>query len=231
MASKKFLNKTCVYCRVPNSSSTRDHVLAESFFEGVVKPSKLPQAPACIPCNNIKSDLETYLAAVLLFGSRLKNSKQILAESALKRLKRNKKLHKELVAGATTKWKLNPENGLILPAIEDIPFDNEKFNRWLVYVVQGLSFCYFRTILSDQDGIGINMMRAIDSRCSLFDEIFKRGSIVQENLSEVFHFRGVMTENIIVWELKILGGLTFDEGNKSPDRIFGVVTKHQLQKS
>ncbi|MES2676895.1 MAG: hypothetical protein V4612_01090 [Pseudomonadota bacterium] len=231
MASKKFLNKTCVYCRVPSSSSTRDHVFAESFFEGVVKPSKLPQAPACSICNTTKSNLETYLAAVLLFGSRLKNSKKILSESAIKRLRKNHKLHKELVVGSTTKWKLNPANGLILPAIEHIPFDNEKFTKWLIYIVQGLSFCYFKTILFDNDGIGINMLRAIDNRCLIYDEIFKRCPIVEENLSEVFCFRGVVAENIIVWELKILGGLTFDESNKAPDRIFGVVTKNQLQKS
>ena len=231
MASKKFSNKTCVYCSAPGSSSTKDHVFAESFFEGVAKPNELPQVPACIVFNNIKSELETYLAAVLLFGSRLNNSKKILSESALKRLRKNQKLRRELVAGSTAKWKLNPENGLILRAIEYIPFDNEKFTKWLTYVVQGLSFCYFQTILSDSDGIGINIVRAIDNRCPIYDEIFKRCPVIQGNLSEVFSFRGVTAEKIIVWELKILEGLTFDEKNKAPDRIFGVITKSQLQKN
>ncbi len=229
MASKKFLNKTCVYCGIPSSSSTKDHVFAESFFEGVVKPSKLPQVPACVKCNNNKSDLENYLAATLPFASGLSNSVEILENSVPKRLQKNRKLHKELVMGTRPKWKFNPANGLIMPALEFIPFDNRKFAKWLLYVIKGVAFSHFNMIASDSNSIGVIILPAIDNHCLVYDEIFKRCVPVEENLSGVFSFRGVELESTIVMELKIFGGLTFDHGNKAPDRIFCTVVKNQSQ--
>jgi hypothetical protein len=46
MASKRYVGKTCPYCRVPGSSTTRDHVVAREFFL-IEDRNNLPIVPAC----------------------------------------------------------------------------------------------------------------------------------------------------------------------------------------
>lgn len=224
MPSKKFLNKTCVYCGGAKISSTRDHIFAESFFEGITKPAKIPQVPACKSCNHLKSNLEKYLTAVFPFGSMLSNSKEILINLVPKRLKKNQKLHKEILAGSVSKWKRNPRNGLFMPAVENIPFDNKSFEKWLIYIAQGLCFYHLEKIVPSNN-VKIVMLQAVHKMCSVYDEIFRRFPLIEDNLVGVFYYKGLEIENIIIWEIIILGGLMFDDRKEVPDRIFFVVNK------
>lgn len=92
--SKKFKNKTCIYC-ANATSETADHVFAREFFL-LNQRDGLPKVPSCQQCNKEKSDLEHYLTALLPFGGRHENAKDNLKKMVPKRLKKNKKLHREL---------------------------------------------------------------------------------------------------------------------------------------
>lgn len=63
MGSKKYRDKTCVYCGKEKSSTTGDHVIAREFFPTDARQN-LPQVPSCVACNNDKSFIEHYLLAV-----------------------------------------------------------------------------------------------------------------------------------------------------------------------
>ena len=67
MGSKKYKGKVCAYCAL-DLSSTADHVFCREFFPVGFRDG-LPKAPACEKCNGRKSALESYLTAILPFGS------------------------------------------------------------------------------------------------------------------------------------------------------------------
>jgi hypothetical protein len=67
--SKKFKNKTCVYCCGEGTSTTGDHVFAREFFLKS-RRANLPQVPACAGCNKEKSELEHYLEGEAKLGRR-----------------------------------------------------------------------------------------------------------------------------------------------------------------
>src|SRR6185437_3332389 len=98
--SKRFRNKTCVYCARDGSSSTGDHIFAREFFP-VERRNGLPMVPACVECNNAKSALEHYLTAVLPFGSQHPDAKAMLVNDVPRRLAKNQKLHQTLIAGSS----------------------------------------------------------------------------------------------------------------------------------
>lgn len=75
--SKKYRGKVCVYCRT-NKSSTADHIFPREFFQ-IDKRADLPKVPACQKCNNEKSKLEHYLAAILPFGATHSDAKKELS--------------------------------------------------------------------------------------------------------------------------------------------------------
>jgi hypothetical protein len=95
MGSKKYKNKTCVYCAKEQASSTEDHIFAKEFFLEN-KRGNLPQVPACDACNNKKFELEHYLTSVLPFGGQHSDSIDNLSSKVPKRLRKNKPLHDKL---------------------------------------------------------------------------------------------------------------------------------------
>ncbi|QUN41481.1 hypothetical protein KEH56_18815 (plasmid) [Burkholderia cenocepacia] len=68
MGSKRFRNKTCVYCGLEQGANTADHVIAREFFL-LAGRDNLPKVPACQECNTAKSRLEHYVLSVLLMGA------------------------------------------------------------------------------------------------------------------------------------------------------------------
>jgi hypothetical protein len=91
MASKRYVGKTCPYCRVPNSTTTRDHVVAREFFL-IEDRGDLPIVPACRACNQQKSALEHYALELMPLASRHPDAGQYNKKHLEPRLARKSEL-------------------------------------------------------------------------------------------------------------------------------------------
>jgi hypothetical protein len=127
MSSKKYRGKQCVYCGV-GDSATRDHVLARCLFARG-RTENLPQVPACKTCNNEKSKLELYLAAVLPFGAMHDDAMNVLEMEVRGRLSKNLPLCRA-VAENTCVIEVSNTSGDSDMCLM-VPFDGEKLQKWL----------------------------------------------------------------------------------------------------
>lgn len=136
-ASKRYKGKDCAYCGKPGSSSTNDHVVAQSFFLDDERATglDLPQVPACSSCNNEKSRLENYVVSAVLIGSRHPESQRYRSEKIVPRLIRNRKLQAELNIASPPSW-INV-NG-VLQQLHVVKIDSDKITRLLEMIVRGL---------------------------------------------------------------------------------------------
>jgi hypothetical protein len=132
--SKKFKGQRCAYCSL-HEAVTGDHIFAREFFLPSAR-ADLPQAPACLECNNEKSKLEHYLTAVLTFGGRHADASENLASMVRKRLEKNSKLHSNLMAGqrivSVSEKETKPEETIA------IPFDGAKLEQLFSMITRGL---------------------------------------------------------------------------------------------
>lgn len=120
--SKRYRNRTCVYCR-ERLSITADHVFAREFFP-LMERGGLPKVPACAQCNRLKSVAEHYLTALLPFGGQHRSAAEDLVTMVPPRLDRNAKLRRTLAAGKRDIWMKTPA-GVILPSMS-LPLDHES---------------------------------------------------------------------------------------------------------
>lgn len=143
LASKRFKGKTCVYCAV-NTSATGDHIFPRSLFSKV-RRDNLPQVPVCDPCNNTKSELETYLATALALGGQHPDA-QAMMGTLPEKLLRNEKLRRELVEDMrpTSIEEPPPRPGLIPLQFR---FRGEKLHDFLAYAAKGLLWHHWQVIL------------------------------------------------------------------------------------
>jgi hypothetical protein len=130
--SKKFKGKRCVYC-ADAPSTTKDHIFAQEFFLERHR-IKLPAAPACARCNAEKGKLEHYLTALLPFGACHPDAMENLATMVPKRLSKNARLHRRLVAGQGAAWARAGD--LVVPT-STLPIDNERFERLFQFIAKG----------------------------------------------------------------------------------------------
>lgn len=134
---------TCVYCAGEGISTTGDHVFARKFFpEG--KRDGLPIVPACETCNNTKSKLEHYLTAILPFAGRHADSSFLLENAVPRRLAKNQKLHRDLIARATTVAAI--ENGQPVESLA-IPFESERLVSLFGFIARGLCAHHFGVVI------------------------------------------------------------------------------------
>ncbi|WP_186192480.1 HNH endonuclease [Burkholderia gladioli] len=142
--SKQYKGKTCVYCARPGESSTGDHVVARSFFS-VDERDNLPQVPTCATCNSTKSALETYLTALLPQGARHRDDVADYWTESRRRIDKNKKLYRELQAGAAIYKRVD---GMGKPVTETtIPIDSLKLLELSKYIAKGLLFHHWQVIV------------------------------------------------------------------------------------
>ena len=126
MASKKFRDKTCVYCGRERMASTGDHVVAREFCPGTAREN-LPKVPACVACNNAKSKLEHYVLAVLPMGSLLPSAAAAIIEQVGPRLAKNEALRRQLASGQQMRWSRTPD-GRWQESVA-LPFDTTKLSE------------------------------------------------------------------------------------------------------
>lgn len=82
MVSSRYLGKTCPYCADPNSSNTRDHLIARQFLTVELRGDNII-LPACNPCNNQKAALEDYATTVIPLNSNASIESQRAAKERL----------------------------------------------------------------------------------------------------------------------------------------------------
>jgi len=213
MGSKKYKNKTCVYCAKEKISSTGDHIFAREFFLDNERDN-LPQVPACEVCNNIKSELEHYLTAVLPFGGQHSDSLSNLSSMVPKRLNKNKKLHKSLRSGMRRGWFVT-DSGVLIKSTS-IPIDFDKIERLMEYIVRGLCWEHMRVQLLEDDFVkvmavtkhGENYFRnkLFSLNCNLrINRELGKGTVSYEGI------QGTDDPKRTVWSIKLYGGIQMSD--------------------
>ena len=168
MGSKKYKGKPCVYC-VDGISGEGDHIISRKFFP-VKFRGNLPKAPSCKQCNEVKSLLEHYLTAVLLFSSDHITALKSQGEKVNRRLNKNLPLKNDLRSGISPAW-MPAKNGLLERTIA-IPFQSEKLIEYCEYIVRGLVWHEWDVIVPKH--YAIEVMSLTQHGYSFFrDYIFK----------------------------------------------------------
>ncbi|MGJ0486019.1 MAG: HNH endonuclease [Methylomicrobium sp.] len=215
MSSKKYKNKICVYCR-ESIASTADHVFPREIFQEHQR-GNLPKVPACKSCNNEKSRLEHYLLSVLPFGATHGNAHQALSVDVIRRLERNRKLHRKIKAGFG--YSYIPRQSKILEKRLSITLNSNALHDFVGYVARGLMWhhcerllpldCTFRAFTPSP--------RGLDHVTALF--ALNSPHRVQVNLGEnTVRYKGVMSEvdeGVSVWAVQLFGGITLSTRNHS----------------
>ncbi|MCZ8387807.1 HNH endonuclease [Achromobacter xylosoxidans] len=212
--SKQYKDKTCVYCAQPGKSSTGDHIVARSFFS-VDERSNLPQVPACASCNSTKSNLETYLTALLPQGARHQEDVSDYHAESRKRIEKNQKLVRELKAGVKISGRVD---GTGKPITETtIPIDSSKVLDLAKYIAKGLLFHHWQVIVPKDQIIHsqfmskagesffsdtISSLKRMRSNASL-DNYLKTTGLIQLGKQAVTYegFFSPLDEPLSVWRL------------------------------
>jgi hypothetical protein len=209
MSSKKYKNKTCVYCGNQNASSTSDHVFAKEFFL-IDKRDNLPQVPSCTECNNQKSKLEHELTAVLPFGGQHRDARENLSSMVPKRLNKNKPLYNKLKSGKARAL-FKTESGR-LEESTSIPADHDKLKTLIELIVRGL--CKYHMDVQLLPGYQIEVKFTDENGVKHFDGIMSRNCFnnhIEVNLGngtvKYKGVRGIEDPNVTVWLIKFYGGI------------------------
>jgi len=215
VASKKYKNKTCVYCR--NAlSCTADHVFPREIF---LKHQRnlLPKVPSCSRCNGEKSKLEHYLLSVLPFGATHSHAHQAISVDVKRRLEKNTKLHNKL--RREYGYGYAPGQGKILEKTLSLKFDGEILHKFISFVGLGLLWhhwekclpldCSFYTFTPSPTGM------------NLVSKLFNFQTPYRVNVKlggNTVRYKGVMSDKdecMSVWAVQLLGGITISTLNQS----------------
>lgn len=228
MASKKFKGKFCVYgCH--RLATTPDHVFAREFFLPGTSYEPI-KVPACVQCNNEKSQLEHYLTALLPFGGRHRDASLNLEQMVPKRLARNAKLHRLLSEHKGTTWV--KDNGDVYVPTMTLPVDFHKTEQLFKFITMGLIWHYWQVRLTAAHFITVLALSQHGEQ--EFDRKFFRvnhAAHVSNDLGQgTFIYEGVQgvdNPEITVWRFSIYGGLTLGGDPRAPDEgssVIGVMT-------
>jgi hypothetical protein len=225
--SKKFSKELCVYCAAYLSASP-DHVIARSFF---LKDRRdgLPQVPACKTCNNEKSRLETYLAAVLPFGGIHPDARAHLNQMVPPRLAKNARLHRELAESQA--WIQAHIQGRAEQRMV-IAIETEALERWVRMLVKGLAWYHWRIYLREEHEVLVTALTPAGE--AYYEErIFRlnarnrvqvalgHGTVTYEGM------QGVDCPEVTAWRIQLLGGIQFGGDPNHPDLVsslYGALT-------
>jgi hypothetical protein len=206
--SKKFKGQRCAYCSA-SEAVTGDHIFAREFFLLSAR-ANLPQAPICEQCNNEKSNLEHYLTTVLPFGGRHTHASENLALQVPKRLGKNTKLHRNLMAEQRI-VSVSGTGGTTAETIA-IPFDGEKLENLFSMITRGLVWYHWRVYLESSYRVQTHTITA--DGLEMYDQkLFRKNARnrVGEDLgSGTFAYEGAQAVDdpgVTVWKFRVYGGL------------------------
>ena len=207
--SKRFKGKTCVYCGVPGSSTTRDHVLAKKFVLERHR-SNLPTAPACLSCNNTKSHLETELTTLLPFGGRHHDAVETLHTMVPKRLEAQAKLRAEVERALAPRWFPAPSS-LFYPQEAALHIGADTLLKWLSLVALGMVWHHWRRIVVDKVDVEPHVLSRQAEQSLAYAFGLKVTHRVRECVGDgALTYEGVMNAeepNCSLWRFSIYGGI------------------------
>jgi hypothetical protein len=205
--SKRFKGKTCTYCSVAGVSDTGDHVFAREFFAKYER-ANLPKVPACRACNAAKSRLETYLTAVLPFGSRTSHATEMLNSMVPGRLSANPKLRQNLAEGISAMWL--DENGIHRPAM-GLPFDGKTLAALFRYITRGLITHHLNIVIPAHHYVGAGLLSPYGERLiGPWLSGAGRARVSQTLGNNVFRYEGLQSADepeLTIWRFEMYGGL------------------------
>lgn len=216
MASKKYRNKTCVYCGDAASAQTADHVVAREFF-AIDARANLPKVPACGDCNNRKSQLEHYVLSVLPMGGVHPGAAEATVNQVGPRLAKNAALQRALFVGQRDRLVMTPEGrwwqGMSLP------FEAERLATLGCYIALGLAWHHWGVQLAPS---ALANARSFTSRgTQFFEQMWERfdaGGRVAHNWGDgVFEYRGVFVRTnpkLTLWQMSFFGGVELADSQK-----------------
>ncbi len=219
MPSKRFLNKVCVYCAT-NAAAVGDHVFAREFFT-LQHRASLPKVPACTRCNTEKSKVEHYLTTVLPFAGSHRQAKETLSEFVPPRLAKNKALRRELHLGMR---EVLVSDGHQMEKTLMLPLKVGALEAWARFVVRGLLWHHWKTILPDGGDVEIHYLSQAGER--YFEEhIFFRPAArrIIETLGEgTFRYTGIQIPDnplLSVWVIELYGGAVMAGDETGPNNV------------
>jgi hypothetical protein len=221
--AKRYKGKTCPYCRVPGTSTTRDHVVAREFFL-IEDRDNLPVVPACRSCNKAKAALEHYALELMPFASRHPDVRRYNEEHLGPRLAKNQKLRASLVVHTEGTWEQHPA-GFLVPT-RSISIDRAKITALFAMVMTGLFSFHFQDVLDPDWYVDVAIInpdhedKAIDSLL----RYFQPGVLVEGNLGRgTFVYRGLRSREapaMSLWQFTLFGRMQFGGAPQHPGRAF-----------
>lgn len=196
-----------------------DHVVGKKFFPVPLR-GNLPQAPACLICNVQKSKLESYLMTVLPFASTHPASVHQLTHEVKARLAQDQKLHRELkqsMHSATFERGRGPEPTTAMR------FDGEKYRSYFAYVMRGLVWYEWRTIVPTH--YHVEMVFATDASLPLFAQFLRERPATRCERSfggDAFQYEGNHAQGdpaFSVWRMDLYGQLYLADSTTSTVRF------------
>ena len=213
---RKFRGKLCAYCSTAKSK-TDDHIFAGKFFLEKDR-GDLPKVPCCRPCNGKKAELEHYLISVLGFGGRHEQAVENLLTGIPRRLEKNIKLQRKLMASMEPAW-LRQGSGLYQPT-SVIDFDGSKLEALLKYIGRGLAWHHWGVYLRPEDCVSVAI--PIDLGSAVLQSFINprnfpvrvtndlgNGTVIYEGM------QGTEPATLTVWRIVMYGGVVLSS-NQTP---------------
>lgn len=139
----------CAICGIRDATG-RDHVPPRNIFPKPW-PSNLITVPACEECNNRSSpnDEEFRVSLSLLAGSESPETRALWKEGALRTLRRNRKLHREVLR-RFVKVDVKSPGGIYLHTADAVMVPKKGIHSVLQRTIRGLYFHHFGECLGER---------------------------------------------------------------------------------
>lgn len=222
--SKKYKNKTCVYCTNPQSL-TGDHVFAREFFVEKER-GNLIKVPACEKCNNEKSQIEHYLVSVLPFGGLHGDSKTHLDTLVAPRLDKNRKLLNSLRSEMKYVWRVD-NTGFYVRSLT-IPIRNDYSTELFKYIAKGLAYYHWGTLIEKSSTVFAFSLTDDDKEIfkQWFFSLNKERQVKEIIGNNTFNYEGIQctddNQNTF-WIFQTFNGLVTTDGLHD-SRYMGAIT-------
>jgi hypothetical protein len=143
--AKNGINKLgvpCIYCGLEPSTRKGDHAVPQANFLSPL-PEDMVTVPACIRCNQEKSQLDEYVRDALVLdidASRNSVAQELVRGSVSRAVAKNRsQFFKTAVAGARRVPRFTPL-GVYVEDVISVPVDDKMIRRQLKFMVKGLYF-------------------------------------------------------------------------------------------
>lgn len=130
----RYRGKQCPYCGNPESTTTRDHLIARSFLLKELRGEGI-QLPACEPCNNQKAELESYATAIIPLNRRAHPDSQ---REAKRKLLNNKAYLRSVMSTLTPSFEIT-DGGIIVP-VSAFTIDAQAIDDLYRFIAAGLFY-------------------------------------------------------------------------------------------